>query len=189
MPKPHTSHRARSPEYTLLGFLFSQPNYGYELHRLLITELGETWHVSQSQTYSILKRLETQGYISSTTVEQEKLPDIQYLKITPSGRSCFKVWMETPTGSSVRDIRLEFISRLYFAQKVSPERILPMLETQITEVQNALTKLSTRQRELPDGQIFNRPSLQLRIQQLKSVVDWLDECRKEFLYLPLELKK
>jgi hypothetical protein len=89
----------------------------------------------------------------------------------------------------VRDIRLEFISRLYFAQKVSPERILPMLETQITEVQNALTKLSTRQRELPDGQIFNRLSLQLRIQQLKSVVDWLDECRKEFLYLPLELKK
>lgn len=180
MPKSPTSHRSRSPEYALLGFLYAKPSHGYDLHRLLIAELGETWHVSQSQTYNILKRLETQGYISSTTVEQEKLPAIQYLKITTAGRRRFEAWLETPTGSSVRDIRLEFITRLYFAQKLDPERIPPMLEAQTSMVQNALARLEASRAALPDGQLFNRLSLQLRIQQLRSVVDWLDKCRKAF---------
>jgi PadR family transcriptional regulator AphA len=180
MPKSSVSHRSRSPEYALLGFLYLQPNHGYDLHRLLISELGQTWHISQSQTYNILKRLETQGYISSTTLEQEKLPAIQNLTILPAGRSRFETWLETPTGSSVRAIRLEFITRLYFAQKLAPERILPLLEAQTAEVQNALARLEASLATLPDGQKFNRLSLQLRIQQLKSILDWLVECRKTF---------
>ncbi|MGD0613511.1 MAG: PadR family transcriptional regulator [Anaerolineales bacterium] len=180
MPKSSASHRSHSPEYALLGFLDAQPSHGYDLHRLLMAELGEIWHVSQSQTYNILKRLEMQGYISSTTVEQEKLPAIQSLKITTAGRRRFEAWLETPTGSSVRAIRLEFITRLYFAQKLAPERILPMLEAQAAEVRKALTWLEASQAAIPDRQLFNRLSLQLRIQQLKSVVDWLDECRKVF---------
>jgi len=180
MPKSLTSHRSRSPEYALLGFLYSQPNHGYDLHRLLIAELGETWHVSQSQTYNILKRLETQGCISSTIVEQEKLPAIQYLRITPAGRRRFEAWLERPTGSSVRVIRLEFITRLYFARKLAPEKIPPMLEAQTTEVQNTLARLETSWAALPDGQTFNRLSLQLRIRQLKSILDWLVECRMAF---------
>ena len=55
-----------------------------------------------------------------------------------------------------------------------------MLEAQTAEVQNTLTGLEASQAALPDGQTFNRLSLQLRIQQLRSVVDWLDECRKAF---------
>jgi DNA-binding PadR family transcriptional regulator len=164
----------------LLGFLYLQPNHGYELHRLLIAELGETWHVSQSQTYAILKRLETQGYITSTTVEQEKLPAIQNLTISRTGRQRFEAWLETPSGSSVRAIRLEFITRLYFAQKLAPERILPMLEAQITEMQNSLARLEASLAILSDDRKFNRLSLQLRIQQLKSILDWLVECRKVF---------
>jgi PadR family transcriptional regulator AphA len=180
MPRTPVSHRSRSPEYALLGFLYLQPNHGYELHRLLIAELGQAWHVSQSQTYAILKRLETQGYISSTTVEQEKLPAIQNRSISPTGRQRFEAWLETPSGSSVRALRLEFITRLYFAQKLAPERIIPMLDAQTAEIQNALARLEASLAFLSDGQKFNRLSLQLRIQQLKSILDWLVECRKVF---------
>jgi DNA-binding PadR family transcriptional regulator len=180
MPDSPTSHRSRSPEYALLGFLYIQANHGYDLHRLLITELGQTWHISQSQTYNILKRLESQGYISSTIVEQEKLPSIQYLKITKAGRTRFETWLDTPSGSSVRTIRLEFITRLYFTQKLFPERTLPMIDSQTAEIQNVLARLEASQVFLPDEQTFNHLSLRLRIRQLKSIVDWLDECRKGF---------
>jgi DNA-binding PadR family transcriptional regulator len=180
MPESSTSHRSRSPEYALLGFLYSQPGHGYDLHRLLIAELGQIWHISQSQTYTILKRLEIQGYISSTTREQEKLPAIQYLQITPAGRRRFTAWLETATGSSVRAIRLEFITRLYFAHRLFPERLLPMLEAQAAEVQKALTRLEASLAVLPQGQKFNFLGLQLRIQQLKSILIWLVECRKVF---------
>ena len=180
MPESFASHRSRSPEYALLGFLYSQPSHGYDLHRLLVAELGQAWHVSQSQTYNILKRLETQGCISSMTVEQEKLPAIQNLTISPSGRRRFETWLETPTGSSVRAIRLEFITRLYFTQKLAPQKIPDMLDAQAAEVRNTLARLAASQAALPDSQTFNRLSLQLRIQQLKSILEWLDECRQAF---------
>jgi PadR family transcriptional regulator, regulatory protein AphA len=179
-----SSHRSRSPEFALLGFLYLRSGYGYELHRHLVAELGQAWHISQSQTYAILKRLEAQGFISSTTVEQEKLPDLQSLEITPAGRSRFESWLDSPTGSSVRAIRLELITRLYFLQKIAPRRIQPVLHAQVTEVQKTLTRLEAGLAALPDEQLFNRLSLQLRIRQLKSILEWLDECRGSFSTIP-----
>src|SRR5512137_1912957 len=113
----------RSPEYALLGFLYEHPRHGYALHRQLVTELGHVWHVSQSQAYNILKRLEIQGWISSSTQEQEKLPARQNLQITEAGRRRFEEWLEAPSGSSVRAIRLEFITRIYFAWKHFPNKL------------------------------------------------------------------
>src|SRR4030065_1449857 len=85
----HRSNSRLSPEYVLLGFLHASPSHGYELHRQLSREFGNIWHASQSQTYSILKRLEAQGYVSSTNVEQSKLPARQLLQSTIPGRTRF----------------------------------------------------------------------------------------------------
>jgi DNA-binding PadR family transcriptional regulator len=178
MPEQPHHLGARSPEYALLGFLYRQPNHGYNLHQQLVSELGYVWHVSQSQTYNILKRLEAQGYISSTILEQEKLPPRQLLQITATGHQRFKEWLETPSGSSVRAIRLEFITRLYFAQKLFPEMIQTMLEAQSVELNTALTRLEINRKNIPPQQTFNRLGLELRIQQLQSVRNWLIKCRK-----------
>lgn len=170
----------RSPEHALLGFLYAQPNHGYNLHQQLMAELGHVWRVSQSQTYSILKRLKSQGLISSTALEQEKLPPRQVLRITPAGRRRFKEWLETPTRSSVRAMRLEFITRLYFAHKLFPNMLQMMLEIQSDAIVAALSRLERSRTGLPPEQTFNRLSLELRIRQLRSVRDWLVECRKVF---------
>jgi DNA-binding PadR family transcriptional regulator len=171
---------ARSPEYVLLGFLYGQPNHGYALHQQLLTEFGYVWHVSQSHTYSILKRLETQGYLLSTLQEQQKLPPRQLLQLTVSGRRRFEDWLQTPSGSSMRAIRVEFITRLYFFQQYFPDRIPAILEAQSAGIQSALARLETRRKNIPTEQIFNRLSLELRIQELRSVRDWLIKCRKAF---------
>lgn len=169
---------SRSPEYALLGFLYKQPYHGYYLHQKLIAELGQVWHVSQSQTYNILSRLEKKGYISSTTLEQEKLPPRQLLQITDAGRQRFTDWLQAPSGCSVRAIRLEFITRLYFAQKFFPNNIQTLLESQYTEIDTALARLELSRSTIPREQTFNHLSLELRIQQLLSVLDWLNKCRK-----------
>ena len=179
---PDKTHHpgARSPEYALLGFLYGQPNHGYNLHQQLLTEFGYVWHISQSQTYSILKRLETQGYISSTTQEQEKLPPRQLLQLTVSGRRRFEDWLQTPSGSSVRAIRLEFITRLFFFQKYFPDRIPAILDAQSAGIKTTLNRLETNRKSIPPEQSFNRLSLELRIRELRSVRDWLVKCRKAF---------
>ncbi len=180
MEKDSLHHGPLSPEFALLGFLYQQPCHGYDLHRRLLGELGHVWHVSQSQTYSILKRLETQGQIAAKTIRQEKHPPRQIYSITASGRRRFDEWLGQPTGSSVRAVRLEFVTRLYFAQRLVPQQVEAIIENQTAQVKAALTRLETGLASLPEIQVANRLSLRLRIQQLKSVLIWLSECRQEF---------
>lgn len=174
-------HGSISPEYALLGFLYEQPSHGYDLHQRLTAELGFVWHISQSQTYNILKRLETQNDISSTLLEQEKLPSRQVLQLTQHGRERFEKWLDTPTGDSVRAIRLEFLTRLYFAQKIAPQKIPTILNQQSTVIHTTLTRLELSQAELPANQTFNQLSLRLRTQQLHSALEWINECRKTLI--------
>ena len=178
MAEPFRHAGARSPEFALLGFLYAQPSHGYTLHQQLVTELGQVWHVSQSQTYNILKRLEAQGYLLATTQEQEKLPPRQVLQITDAGRRRFEEWLQTPSGSSVHAIRLEFITRLYFAQKLFPDLVPTIIEDQAADINSALTRLELSRPKIPLEQTFNRLSLDLRLQQLRAVREWVIQCRQ-----------
>ncbi len=166
-----------SPEYALLGFLAEQPNHGYELHQRLAGELGHVWHVSQSQVYNILKRLEAHGDITGSLQEQEKLPSRLLFDLTPAGRARFETWLDTPTGCSVRAIRVEFITRLYFASRRGSFRAGALIDSQVEETRKGLNRLQEILDELPSQQAFNRLGLELRISQLSSILDWLELCR------------
>jgi PadR family transcriptional regulator, regulatory protein AphA len=169
-----------SPEYVLLGLLYKLPSHGYELHRRLLDIFGNIWHASQSQTYNILKRLEAQGYITSTIIEQEKLPPRQRLQITESGSERFMTWLNKPTKSSVHAIRVEFVTRLYFMQQYYPENTQEMIRVQVDVVKAGLIQLHKHLAKIPDSQTFDRLALELRIKLLKSVISWLNGCREAF---------
>jgi DNA-binding PadR family transcriptional regulator len=169
-----------SPEMALLGQLYGSPGHGYDLHRKVVNDLEHVWHLSQSQAYAILKRLESRGDIAAEEIAQEKLPPRQLLHITPQGRKRFLDWLETPSGSSTRAIRLEFVTRLYFICLYMPEKLPQAFEQQRTEAQAHLHRLEKISAELPGEQIYNRMSLELRMRQLSSVLEWLDECQKMF---------
>jgi DNA-binding PadR family transcriptional regulator len=169
-----------SPEYVLLGFLYRLPCHGYELHQRLLEVFGNIWHASQSQTYNILKRLEAQGFITSTIIEQEKLPPRQLLQITESGSERFITWLNNPTKSSVHAIRVEFVTRLYFMHQYYPQKTHEMIRVQVEVVNAGLIQLHENLTNIPDGQIFDRLALELRINLLKSVISWLNECLEAF---------
>jgi DNA-binding PadR family transcriptional regulator len=139
-------------------------------------EFKNIWHSSQSQTYNILSRLESQGYITSTQVEQEKLPPRQLLFITDVGKQRFEEWLDNPTKPSVHAIRVEFISRLYFMQLYSPQKVPPMIRKQVEVVVDGLNEQEENLSDLSDNLTFNRLALELRIKLLHSVISWLKEC-------------
>ena len=174
-----------SPEFVLLGFLYQSPSHGYELHHRLLDVFGNLWHSSQSQTYNILKRLENQGYIHSTCIEQEKLPARQLLRISGSGLERFETWLALPTRSSVHAIRVEFITRLYFTQLYFPARTQAMIQTQAEMVRTDLSQLKQQLEKYPDKQAINRMALELRIELLSSVTHWLDSCREAIQATPV----
>ena len=167
-----------SPEMALLGLLYGQPGYGYDLHRKVINDLGQVWHLSQSQAYLILKRLEVQGDISMEEISQEKLPARQLLQITEQRRKRFLGWLATTSGGSTRAIRMEFVTRLYFISQYFPERLTQIFEDQKAEARTHIQRLTTVHAELPVNQIHNRMSLDLRLRQLHCVMEWLEENQK-----------
>jgi DNA-binding PadR family transcriptional regulator len=177
--KPHDIG-ALSPEMALLGLLYEAPGYGYELHRKVITDLGQVWHLRQSQAYSILKRLEVQGEISMETLPQEKLPARQLLHMTAAGRTRFLEWLDTPSGGSTRAIRLEFVTRLYFLRMYMPEKLGQAFDRQRQEAERHIQRLEKTRLDLPAVQIYNRMSIDLRLDQLQAVLEWLDDSQKYF---------
>ncbi len=169
-----------SPEYLLMGFINQAPTHGYDLHERIHRELGQIWHISLSQTYNILNRLEAAGYIKGEIKAQEKSPPRHYFQLTPLGFRRFEEWLNTSTKSSIHAIRVEFLTRLYFAYSAMPKTVNSLIESQITQIQMDLVRIQTMHREIAADQVFNQLGLELRIRQLTSVIAWLEECRARF---------
>ena len=165
-----------SPEFALLGFLIAGPSHGYDLHQRFMTELGHVWHLSQSQAYAILKRLEQRGDINAQIKEQEKLPARQMLRITAQGRRHFNEWMDNISVNS-RSIRLEFLTRLYFARIYKPENVKQIHRAQLDEIRSSIDRLETLLAHLPPEQQFNQLSLDLRLRQMKLIQEWMSDVK------------
>lgn len=168
-----------SPEYALLGFLEQSPAHGYELHQKLLEHLGEVWHTSLSQTYNILTRLEKQGFIQGTTQEQEKRPAKRRFRLTATGKRRFEAWMLSISACSVRAIRVEFMTRLYFLYARNPADALEAIQAQTEALQAHITRLKERFNHIDSGQIFNCMGMSLRIRQLEVLVESLNECKTQ----------
>jgi DNA-binding PadR family transcriptional regulator len=179
---PQSNHHTGnlSPEFALLGFLIAGPSHGYDLHQQFVVELGHVWHMSQSQAYAILKRLENRGDITVQVVEQEKLPARQMLRITEMGRQRFFEWLELGIGRTARSIRLGFLTRLYFTQLHRPENIAQIYKAQLNEIESTIARLESLLEHLPPEQVFNYLSLDLRLQQMRLIQNWMAEIRTQF---------
>jgi DNA-binding PadR family transcriptional regulator len=169
-----------SPEMVLLGLLYREVGHGYDLHRKIVADLGHVWHLSQSQAYSILKRLETRGDIFVQEIPQEKLPPRQELHMTAQGRRNFLAWLDRPSGGSTRAIRMEFLTRLYFMELYFPEKISRAFDQQRAEAEAHIHRLEKTLSSLSAEQIYNHLSLDMRLKQLRLVLEWLGECQRYF---------
>jgi len=175
------------PHFALLGFLYFQPMHGYDLHKQLQTNLGEVWRISQSQVYAILKRLEKDAWVLATSQPDPdgKRPERSRFELTPSGRAQFEKWLYTPTSSSARALRVDFLTRLFFASLPGPatgsELVLRLLQEQAVATRGDLGRLQRRLEQVPANQIYNRLGVELRVRQLRALLEWMESCEPDQL--------
>lgn len=166
-----------SPEQVLLGFLSQQPAHGYELHQRLEADLGQIWRLRLNQLYTILNRLEARGFIECLSETPSATPRRHRFELTEAGRQRFQHWLHTPTPVTVRAVRVEFTTRLYFAAALSLDLAADLVTAQIDETHQGLARLQALLAALPDHQPFNRLGLRLRVRTLASLLEWFEECR------------
>jgi DNA-binding PadR family transcriptional regulator len=121
--------------------------------------------------------LQAQGFIAGSEQTQGNAPARRHFRLTLAGRRRFETWLNTPTECSSRAIRIEFLSRLYFARAISLDVAERLIEQQIETTRADLARLNDQLDEIPGDHTFNRLGLGLRVRQMASILDWLGECR------------
>jgi PadR family transcriptional regulator AphA len=170
--------RRRLPlEQALLGFLMQGPMHGYDLHESVEEELSEVWYMGMSNIYGALKRLERSGYVEFTLIPQEGRPSRKVYQITPAGKQSFLDWLRQPV-SSMREVRVEFLAKLYFFCVLGADGVNDLVAAQETVCQERVEQLEQSAVQCsPDD--FKRLVFDFRRRQIEAIVDWLQVCREE----------
>lgn len=170
------SPRARLPltvEHALLGFLRPGPLHGYELHRRLADPagLGQVWRLKQAHLYGLLSRLEDEGYLTSRQQAQPTRPARKLFRLTRAGKSAYLNWVQSPVAHG-RDIRVDFLVKLYLAEREEPPLTTPLVERQRAALQDWLAAQRAEAEQAPAGSYAWRVG-QFRIGQTEAMLAWL----------------
>jgi PadR family transcriptional regulator AphA len=167
-----------STQYALLGSLMNGNRHGYEIMRFLDHSLLPTWHVSTSQLYALLKRLEQDGLVVSTIQAQNSRPSKRIFALTPEGKRYFLEWLRSPS-SRVRDLRIEFLAKLFFFHHLSLKGANQLIEQQI-EVLNAFQEKVHHAHEA-EIDSYLKLAYSFKLATVNAMRDWLKKKAKPFV--------
>ena len=164
-----------SPEYLILGYMANQPTHGYEIYQLVKMDLGQIWHLSMSQIYNILNRLENKMLIRTEEEVQDNQRVRRMLYLTDKGRQHFENWLFKASPCSARALRIEFLTRHYFMERLYPEQIPQMISEQILQVEHDLTVIESMLEKIHPSDFYNISAVQLKIDQLNTFLNWFHQ--------------
>ena len=176
--------RASSPltlEYILLGIIDQKPMHGYDLHKALseLEGISLIWSIKQSRLYALLDKLETQGYLKSALVPGEAHPLRKEFRLTKEGKRSLKAWIGSPVQHG-REMRQDFLARLYFASREGKEKSLHLIRDQERVCQGWLQELEEQVSSLDESHNYEALVYQFRISQTLAMLDWLALCARKF---------
>ena len=170
--------RRRLPqECALLGFLIQDAMHGYDLHQRVEEELGRVWYMGMSNLYATLKRLEDAGHVEVTLAPQENYPARKVYHVTPEGRERFMEWVRKPI-PSMRDLRVEFLAKLYFFHILELEGGAELITAQEAVCRERLARLERSVEAVPPDD-FDHLVFDFRRRQIRAILDWLVACRSD----------
>jgi DNA-binding PadR family transcriptional regulator len=174
-------------EHALLGLIVRAGGeaHGYELARHFdpTHPLGDVLRLEQAMLYQHLKKLERRGWLTMTVQPQESRPPRRVYRITDEGRAELRRWLEEPVART-REIRLEFLVKLFFAVHLDPDRARRLVAEQLAVCRHLAASLEGQIAALGGGNrgnavsgdeaAFERIVLELRRDQTRAAAAWLE---------------
>ena len=167
-----------STKYAILGALMTDPKHGYEILRFLDSHLNPTWHISSSQLYLLLVKLEAERLLQSNVEIQENRPSKRVFLLTPAGKKKFLRWIHSPA-EHVRDLRIEFLAKLFFFKCLSLEGGDELIKSQIEILEKIRRKIKQKQQNEKDR--FNRLVIGFKIATVDAWIEWLVRKARPFI--------
>lgn len=167
-----------STEYAILGSVFSGPRHGYEILKFINDNLNSIWHIAPSQLYAILKRLENGGLLDSTRQEQSSRPSKRVFSLRTAGKNRFVEWLHAPN-RHVRDLRIEFLAKLFFFKNLDIPGAKALVNSQINLLEISKKRLEHNLKGQTDP--FVRLSISFKIETIDARLNWLHRDAREFV--------
>ncbi|MEZ4523609.1 MAG: PadR family transcriptional regulator [Thermomicrobiales bacterium] len=170
-------------EHAVLGLLAIQPRHGYDLAKEFSPEtvLGDIVHLESGMLYAHLKKLERLGWVDAELEPQEARPARKVFNLTDEGRDELRRWLSEPVDKT-RDIRLEFLLKLYLAYQTSPARVEQLVREQQAICEQFVKSLEAQIDNEDDE--FRSLVLEMRLAQNQALARWLDRARHIESVLP-----
>jgi DNA-binding PadR family transcriptional regulator len=173
---------AEAVRYVLLGLLFAEPSYGYDLSRHFApgTALRDVVYLGSSHLYAQLARLEREGSLAGEQQDSGKWPQKRVFRLTAAGKEAVLEWMDSPVHHP-REMRIEFPLKLLVARRIDPVRAVALIDRQRQVFQAHIDRLKEASPDAsPSGD--DAAFLELmrlgRIGRAQEALDFLDLCAK-----------
>lgn len=166
-------------EIALLGFVYENPVYGYDMYKSISDPdgFGAIYHLKIGRLYSILNKLEKTGYVQSNIDASGARPPKKIFSITPQGKNKFLEWLNNPVKHG-REIRINLLVKMYFAEKLHFVSIKEIADRQIAECENWLFEINQSNPEKQNTQTTQALVREFRISQINSYITWLNTCKR-----------
>jgi len=176
-------------EHAILGLLHQSPSHGYELADWFGPEgeFGDVCRVHPSLLYAHLKRLESFGYVIASVEQQVGRPPRHIYQLTDVGRVEFWRWLEQPARRN-RDIRLEFLLRLYLSQRMAGHDTPRLIDAQLAVSREQLV-VQKLELERYRSDSFARLVRELRLTTTEGTLVWLQQYRDQLAVQPVGASK
>ena len=182
----HAADQRELPaEHALLGLLSLAGGtaHGYDLARQFRRDqpLGEVIRLEPAMLYKHLKKLARLGWLTMTTEDQAPRPPRQICHLTHSGEAELSRWLAEPVART-REIRLEFLVKLYFATHldlVLAQRLVSEQRAVVMQLAESLAEQRASLQTPVDAQpgddlFFQDLVLDLRLRQTHAAAEWLE---------------
>ena len=170
----NTSTPKDTLSYVLLGFLSQQPMHGYDLYKHLQNLDGEDfhWRVKKSLMYAELDKLLKENMLEFVIEPVPGRPYRKVFSITSSGRLEFENWV-VKTVDHPREMRLEFLARLFFCLHRGKKETLQLANAQLLVCDDWLQRLEEESKKCAGERKYALVVYQFRINQVLAFKKWL----------------
>ncbi|MGH7963026.1 MAG: PadR family transcriptional regulator [Candidatus Binatia bacterium] len=160
--------------YAILGLLRERSMHGYEIaqHFKPETELGQVVPAEMSTVYTFLKDLQEHGLIRGERVTVGARPPRTVFSLTAEAEPLFLDWVGRPV-ARIREVRLDFLIKLYFAQRLGTVQATALVDAQIAVCRDYVERQQASGRALKPAS-FERLVQESKFTAAESTLSWLN---------------